>query len=67
MDEMLKKIADMSNENQVKVFRSLEKKVGKEITDMLRERVFFIKLFTDNQFYKSVVETMGAKLYEELS
>ena len=67
MDEMLKKIADMSNESQVKVFRSLEKKVGKEITDMLRERVFFIKLFTDNQFYKSVVETMGAKLYEELS
>lgn len=64
---MLRKIADMNNEDQMKAFETLEKELGKEITDMLRERVFYIKLFTDNRFYNEVVAVMGAKLYEELA
>lgn len=67
MDAMLRKIADMNNEDQMKAFETLEKELGKEITDMLRERVFYIKLFTDNRFYNEVVVVMGAKLYEELA
>lgn len=66
MDAMLKKIAEMNNEDQVKTFKSLESKLGKEMTNVLRERVFYIKLFTDNNFYKAVVNAMGNNLYNEL-
>lgn len=67
MDMMLKEIAKMNNEDQIKTFAELENKIGKEITDVLRERVFFIKLFTDKNFYDSAVETLGNNLYNTLN
>lgn len=60
-------IAEMSNEKQVETFAELEKKLGKEITNMLRERTFYIKLFTNKTFYNTVVETMANELYTELA
>lgn len=67
MDNMLKQIAEMSDERQAEVFKELNEKLGEETTNFLRERVFYIKLFTNKSFYNEVVEKMGAELYKELT
>lgn len=67
IDKMLIEIANMSNERQIEVFRELEKNLGADITNKLRERVCYIKLFTDKAFYNEVVKTMGARLYAEFN
>lgn len=67
MDEMLKTISKMSNEEQVKIFKELESKLGTETTNALRERMFYIKLFTDNNFYSEAVYTLGNRIYTEIN
>lgn len=67
MDNMLKQIAEMSDERQAEVFKELNEKLGEETTNFLRERVFYIKLFTNKSFYNEVVEKMGTELYKELT
>ena len=63
-EKMLKEIANMTNQEQETAFYLLEKQIGQEITDKLRERVFFIKLYTDKNFYNSVQSRMAVDLYE---
>lgn len=67
MDNMLKIIAEMSNTEQEKAFIELEQKLGKEITDKLRERTFYIKLFTNKVFYDSAMNGLANNLYNTLS
>lgn len=65
MDKMLETIANMNAEAQERVFEELETKFGEEATNVLRERVFYIKLFTNETFYRAVVEEMGKSFYAE--
>lgn len=67
LEKMLFEIANMTNENQEKAFAELENKLGKEITDKLREKTFFIKLFTNNRFFDEVQKRMAIDLYKEFT
>lgn len=67
MDKMLKEIAKMDNDAQVRVFAELENKLGVEIADELRKRVFFIKLQSDKEFYNNAVRALANGIYNKVN
>jgi len=66
MEELIKALAGMTNSQQEEVFRELKKTLDEDEINVLREMVFFHKLYTDKAFYNTVVEELGNRLYTEL-
>lgn len=68
LNSMIEIIANMNNEEQVTVFEAMKKNgLTEKDIDMIRERVFFHKLYNDKEFYNTVVETMADNLYTMLN
>lgn len=63
LEEMLKIIAGMRTEDREAAIKSLREKLGDEIADKIAERIFYIKLYTDPDFYKATMNKIGTDLY----
>ena len=63
-NELVKTIATMDNETQKEIYTRLAKNgLTNEEINTIRNMVFFHKLYNDEEFYNSVVETSGNSLY----
>ena len=61
---IIETIAAADNETQKEIFARLaESGLNENDVDAIRKMVFFHKLYTDKEFYNSVVETLGNNLY----
>lgn len=63
-NELVKTIAAMDDETQKEIYSRLAKNgLTNEEINTIRNMVFFHKLYSNKEFYNSVVATIGNSLY----
>lgn len=64
--EIIRSVAYMSNENQVKFYAGLKANgLTDDEIDTIKSMVFYYKLFEDRTLYQAVEKSIGEQIYQE--